>query len=535
MTDRGRAEKLACAWGVAALCAVASASTPAAAQQPQTPAAPTAEPTRALEAAAPVAAGPALSNSPQALAPLALSLDEALQRALERNLDLAIDAANLEAQRARAGGSWGAFDPTYSLRATLLDREQEAPSSLTGADVLEENTQSFEGSLGVPLQTGGRFDVSFSTDNQKTNSQFSLSEVSTTDVVRAAYTQPLLRGAWRGYATSTQRLAELELARAREHRAVVRADVELSVRRAYWDLVAAREQVAVAELARRLAGEQVEQNQRRLDVGVGTEVDVLQARTTLAQRDEQLLSARTAVATAEDALRALVLGRAAGEAWQQSLAAWNAPIEPTTPLFDPATQTLPAVDEVLAGALGRRPELAEQRLLIEAAQVRLSRAASELRPTLDAALSATSIGFDGDPSEAFDKTIGFDFPAFEASLTLAGPLRNRSARGDERAGRAELRAALLGYDKAELAILTDVRDAVRELAHQAEAVAAAEKSVQLAQRQLEAEQARYAQGLSTTFQLLDFQQQLAAALGSRTNALAGYARAQAQLVRARGT
>jgi HAE1 family hydrophobic/amphiphilic exporter-1 len=529
MTDRGRATKLASACRVVVFCTAASFH--AAALAP---------------GVVPASAPPALQSTPQstpqsppqptpqALAPLPLSLEEALRRALERNLDLAIDEANLEARRARAGGAWGAFDPTYSLRAALLDRQQEAPSSLTGADVLEENTQTFQGSLGLPLQTGGRFDLSFNTDNQETNSQFSLAEVATTDVVRLAYTQPLLRGAWRGYATSEQRLAELELAQARERRAVLRAEIALSVRRAYWDLVAAREQVAVADLAQRLAGEQVQQNQRRLDVGVGTEVDVLQARTTLAQREEQLLSARTAVANAEDALRVLVLGRAQGEAWQQALASWNVPLEPTTPLYDPATQATPPVGEVLASAFGQRAELAEQRLLIESAEVRLSRAVSELRPALDASLSATSVGFDGDPGEAFDKSIGFEFPALEAALTLSGPLRNRTARGNARAGRAELRAALLGYDKVELAILTEVRSAVRELAHQAEAVAAAERSVDLARRQLEAEQARHAQGLSTTFQLLDFQQQLAAALGSRTSALAGYARAQAQLARARG-
>lgn len=525
MTDRGRVTKLAGACRFVVLCAAAASR---AAAQSQVVAADAAAP-------APRVQPPAAASAPQALQPLALSLEEALRRALERNLDLAIDAANLEASHARAGGSWGAFDPTYSLRAALTDREQQAPSSLTGADVLEENTQSFQGSLGLPLQSGGRFDLSFSTDNQETNSQFSLAEVSTTDVVRVAYTQPLLRGAWRGYATSQQRLAELALLQAREHRKVLGADIALSVRRAYWDLVAAREQVAVAELALRLAREQLQQNQRRLDVGVGTEVDVLQAQTTLAQRDEQLLSARTAVATAEDALRALVIGRMQGEAWPQALSAWNAPIDPTTPLYDPAAEPAPEVEQVLASALGTRAELAEQRLLIEAAKVRLSRAVSERRPTLDAGLSATSIGFDGDPSEAFDTSIGFDFPALEASLTLSGPLRNRSARGNERAGRAELRAALLGYDKAELAVLTDVRGAVRELVHQTEAVAAAEKSVALARRQLEAEQARYAQGLSTTFQLLDFQQQLAAALGSRTNALAGYARARAQLARAQGS
>jgi HAE1 family hydrophobic/amphiphilic exporter-1 len=519
MNFRGRASPWS-NWTVHLIASAAVASV-----QPATAQAPAAAPSFA---AAPTDAADATRE------PLRLSLEDALRLSLQRNLDLAIDAANLEVSRARSVGSWGAFDPTYSLRVGLRDAEQEAPSSLTGAEVLEENTQSLQASLGLPLQTGGRFDVSFDTENSKTNSQFSLADTSTTDVVRLAYTQPLWRGAWRGYATSEQRLAQLALQQAEQRRLKLRADIELAVRRAYWDLVGALRQLEVRELAVALAREQVQQNERRLEVGVGTEVDVLQANTTLAQRAELLLLGKSNVKAADDALKALVLSRTSGAPWSAELDEWDTPIEPTTALYDPLEYAIPQVGRVLAEALQARAELVEQRLTIESAELRLSRASSELHPSLEAGLSATAIGFDGDPAEAFDKSIGFDFPALEASLTLSGPLRNRSARGNARAARAEVRAALLTYDKSELQILIEVRAALRELEYQAEAVAAADKSSDLARRQLEAEQARYAQGLSTTFQLLDFQQQLAVTLGSQTAALASYARARSQLDRAIG-
>jgi outer membrane protein TolC len=94
--------------------------------------------------------------------------------------------------------------------------------------------------------------------------------------------------------------------------------------------------------------------------------------------------------------------------------------------------------------------------------------------------------------------------------------------------------AHLEADRLELAITTEVRDAVRQVEYQAEAVRAATKSLELARRQLAAEEARYREGLSTTFQVLEFQQQLAAALSSEKRARAEFVKARAALAKAQG-
>ena len=63
---------------------------------------------------------------------------------------------------------------------------------------------------------------------------------------------------------------------------------------------------------------------------------------------------------------------------------------------------------------------------------------------------------------------------------------------------------------------------------------AAAVSLDLAQRQLSAEQARYREGLSTNFQVLEFQQQLAAAMSSEKRARVNFAKARAALESAEG-
>ena len=126
------------------------------------------------------------------------------------------------------------------------------------------------------------------------------------------------------------------------------------------------------------------------------------------------------------------------------------------------------------------------------------------------------------------------FHAASASLTWSTPLRNRAAENALEAARLGVRSARLVYEQVETGILTEVRAAVRDSLYQAEAVRAAGTSYDLARRQLEAEEARFEQGLATNFQVLEYQQQLAQAKANLVAARVAYAKARTALARAEG-
>ena len=476
---------------------------------------------------------------------LALSLDEALELALRNNLDLTVAERQTEIARLDALGSWGAFDPVLSASGALVEREREGSSSLSGANVLEEDNQEFTASLDWPIPTGADLSLSYSRSNDRTNNTFATFDVSTTDIVTAMVTQPLLRGAWSRFATTNQRQAEVELQRQRAAEDQVRQGLLLNVYNAYWDLVSAREQLEVRIVTYELGVEQLRQDERRLEVGAGTEVDVLQSETNVAQSWEQLLQAGNTVLAAEDTLRTLLFvdSLAAGESGGVETS-WEWPLVPTTefpPIEGADVPTLDAQgdDPVLwrssaATALNHRPEIAQARFDVDVAEVQLERARSDRRPQLDLVVTATSVGFDADPSDALSEATGFDFPEYRGSLVFSLPLRNRTARFAERSARAAVRNAELQYEIRELDILTEVRAAVRDLRYSAIAALAAETSRELAERQLAAEQARQRNGLSTTFQVLEFQQTLAEARSDERAARAAYAKAQAALEHAEG-
>jgi len=476
-------------------------------------------------------------GAPAAGPELALTLPDAVRIALSSNLDLESEQRASEIARLDSLGSWGAFDPVLTAGGALSESESPGQSALTGASVLTEDTQELSTGLSWPHALGGNLDLSYRRVNRQTNNSFANFDVSTSDVIVASLTQPLLQGAFRRYATTGQREADLRYERQIQREREVRDGVVREVFDAYWDLVSAMEELRVRDIALELARQQVDQDRRRLEVGAGTEVDVLQAETNLAQREEERILAEADLRAKEDVLRRMIF-RHGAEDVGRFLDQWEVPIRPLTPLpeLDGVPPGVQALDwrGSLARALERRPELAQRRLELDEAEVRLEAARSGRLPLLDVSLSAISAGFDADPTDAFDSAATFEFPEYRGELSFRMPLGNRTAVYAERAAKEGVRNARLGIERQELDILADVRAATRQVGTLNETVAAAKKSLSLAERQLQAEQSRREIGLSTTFQVLEFQRDLAEALSTEIAARAGYAKAVGALVHAEG-
>ena len=462
-----------------------------------------------------------------------LSLDEAIDLALANNIGLRIDGFDIDVQRFTYLGTWGAFDPIASVTGSFTDAEQQAATSLAGADVVESENIGLNAGLLFPLETGGSVNLGYDHNYNKTNSTFSVGESLDQAGFSVTYAQPLLRGAWTGYNTVLQHQAELRFLQAEAGHAELEANLRRDVTNAYWDVIAAREALTVQEETLSLGEQQLAQNERRLQVGVGTEVEVLQAQTNVATQREALLQARTNLAAADDALKSMLFARRAGDDWAAWYAWWDQPIEPLTPLPEVTTVTAEWTAS-LARALATRPELAQRRYDIELAELELLKATSEERAALDLELALTSNAVNDKTAKAFETAAKYDYPTASASLTFSTPLFNRTAENAYRAARIGVRSARLGYEQVETQILAEVRAAVREAHYQAEAVRAAEISFDLAQRQLAAEEARFAQGISTNFQVLEFQQQLSQAKSSLVAARVGYAKSRTALLRAEG-
>jgi len=487
---------------------------------------------------------------------LELTVVDALRLAVSNNIELERSQITTEIARYDAMGSWGAFDWVFDAGVSsaqsrsLNPQSQVDPTSgtLFFVDVSADSTNlAGDIDFSKPLTTGGRFDINFdyrdfASDSSVTGTDLTDQTTSTT-TLGLAYTQPLLRGAWASYATSTQREAEVAYNRQLEAHRQAQHNLLLVVRNAYWDLVSALEQREVARSALDLGLEQLNQNTRRREAGVGTDVEVLQAKAEVATRIEGLILAENTVQQAMDDLKKQLFP-GEGEGFRDL---WESVIVPVTPLPEEmSTEGLPSWENAYEVALTRRPELQQQRLDVDIARLRHERTISERRPGLDFLAGANSSGRDFSQTIIDDTgmtviddgtstdLLDLDIYNYSAGLTYNMRVGNRLARNSERAARELLRSARLLLEQTETDVLAEVRKAVRDVQTQAEAVRAAQTSLRLAQEQLQAEQARFAEGLSTNFEVLSFQQALIEALSSERNARVSFMKALAALSNAQG-
>jgi len=459
---------------------------------------------------------------------LDLSVQSAVAIALVNDLGLQVEALASDVARFDAMGSWGAFDWVFDAGTTYVDGKQKGDSDLSGAEILTFNTTTWDFGLDRPLEWGGSFRVGLDSNTTETNNQFARANPSTTDVLAVSYTQPLLRGLGKEYASADQRIADVSYLQQLHRQRQVRQDVERGVRDAYWDLVLTIEELDVAEKGLALVTEQLARERRRIEVGVGTEVEVLEAQAQVARREEALLRADVNVRAAEDALKQVLFPGIDAEVWETRL-------KPETALPESAGSTgLASWTDTLTVAIENRPNIQQQRLSIEIAELRYDFAKNDARVGLDLNLAMSGNGFSGERSQAIEEALSFEYPTYSAGLIFVAPLGNRTRRNAERAARAQVRSARLLYDQVESQVAGEVRDAVRQVQFQSKAVEAAQRSLDASQRQYEAENARHREGISTAFRLLEFQNQLEEAALSERAARVAYQKALVQLRAAQG-
>jgi len=500
--------------------------------------------------------------------PLRLTLVEAVRMAFDANLDIAVFDHDRRIARENVRAAEGKFDLVLQVGTPgsqamvgasgagfgggpvgvggfgFFSTKSPATTAFVGADVIETKGFALQFNVGQVLPMGLRYDIIYLANRTETNSLFQSRNPQITNDFGFAITQPLLRG--RGKAAGAAHLLVAQQnSEASEHafHAQVQA-VLLGVEAAYWELVFAERDLDVHEQSLRLAQEQLDRTRVQVEVGVVAPAEGTQAEVAVAERRAELIVARDKVDAATDQLRALLRADSLSSVWET-------PIET---LDEPAV-VVEQINEAdaLRLALMKRPELARRRAEIAARSVETKAAENGTLPRLDlvGSLSWTGLGGDlrvrdglfGDtiaviPSgygDALSDLTSFDYPSWRVGINFSMPLQNRTAKATyARATLAEDRA-VASLRRDEQATALDVRQSVRQVAAAAELVDARREARELATLQLQIEQQRFDVGMSTNFEVLRFQNDLARVSSAELRAIIGYQLVLAQYRRATGT
>ena len=504
---------------------------------------------------------------------LMLSLEDAISLGLENNLALAVekyvpwqDEANLLLAQSGANGPLR-FDPTVT--SNLYLQEQTEPINnpfFVGVAPTSSATPSATVPIGIinhsavanfqytqNFVTGTQFQLTFDNTRASTNLGFDLFNPYDQSTLTLQITQPLLNGFGKlpneRYileAKNTVKVGESQFAQQ------VMTTIT-QVANDYWELVYARENVKVEQVAVAADQQLYENNKKQLEIGTMAPLDVITAQSQLATDQQALVQAQTTqlldettllVAITKDALAAQLQG---------------VEIVPTTPIFNPPPEDI-SLQDAVHEAWQKRPELQQDALNLKNAGIEIKATQNALLPTVNlygqyqaiglagkqtvttttptafaADLAAPIVDATGMPvdlysaevsaatvntsifrsglGEDWDRMINGNYPSFEVGLNITLPIRNRAAQAANATAQLNQRQQEVQYREEQNTILLNVRQALITLEQDRAAIAAAQEARIYAQQSYDDSVKQLQLGSTNAFTVVQKEQLLVAAEG----------------------
>jgi outer membrane protein len=471
-----------------------------------------------------------------------LTADEAVKLALENNLGIQAARLDPRIEDLNVLAVQTGWSPSFS--STFQNNSIQQPSSnvLTGTSESKQKRDVFTSNFGLTqtLKWGGTYDFGFDNSRVDSNNSGNTWRPQLNSSLNLNYSQPLMRG-WAidnlrqqlQVATKNREIADVGLRQSI-------ASTTRAVRNAYWNLAYTVASLGVQQQSLELAEESLRNTRARVEIGTIPPIDIVEAESEVAARQEAVIVAEANIATAEDNLRALVFDTAAPDFW-------NIKIEPTElPPFKPITVD---VDGAVRNALDRRTDLQQTKKSMEATDVNIRFFRNQTLPDVTAninyglaALGGTRLPSGNNPlaellglppqqdvgpvtkgyPSVLGDLLGLDTPSWTASLSISYPIGRSQADANLARTRLQQSQAQTQLRNQQLQVTTQVRQQARNLQTNQQRVQSTRASRQLAERRLDAEQRKFTAGTSTSFQVFQAQRDLSLARNNELRAILDY-------------
>ncbi len=429
----------------------------------------------------------------------------------------------------------GTFDPSVSMNFSL-DRTTSPLNTLQVAGVPRVNTSStaFSTSYTQLFPTGTSFTYNLNGIRQNSTQQFLLYNPAVISRFTVGINQPLLNG--RG-ALPNKRFIMVAGNNMRTSDELLRQQVTatvVQVENSYWNLAAASEAILAAERTLEVAQRLDNDTKARLQIGTVAPIELASTGSAVAAAQRDLIIAKTDFQLQEAQLKRLLSKRIDAE-----LDA--AGIETTDELPEPNPRDVPELNTALAAALEERPDLriVKQDLANQDISARFT--ADALMPNVHVFSLYAGAGLAGTNSiattgagQSLYQGFSAQYPEYASGLSLVIPLRNRAAQADNLRARLEQQQLETGEQRLKQQVELEVRQAMVSLTQGRAQIEAANEALKLASLVLDGERSKLESGVSTTYNIILRQRDLAAARQAQISAAVTYAKALVDIHRATG-
>jgi outer membrane protein TolC len=472
-----------------------------------------------------------------------LSADEAVRRALERNLD--IQVARLEPQLLdyQVAALWANYRPSltsslFTQGQTNLPADQlQGGVGASANSIINDTAQWNAGLIQNFRWGGGNAAINFNNTRLETTQSTALRNPAYTSNFQAQYTQPLLRNFRIDQTRSNLLINQLQSQITDLNLRSTLTITEAAVRNAYWDLVFGIDNVEAARRNLELSSKLVQDNRAKVEIGTMAPIDVVQAQAEEATRRQALVTAEATRRTNELALKRLIVGGTDDDLW-------NATLSPTD---RPGTQPEAIdIESAVRNALANRADIAVAKRNLEQNEVGLRNLRNSTLPALDVIglynlqgrggpliLRETGGGIGGGiigtvPGGYFDalSSLGsWAAPTWSVRLNLTYPIGQSSAEASYARAKVQVTQTQAQVKQAELIIATEVTNAALNVTNNYEAVQAAAVARELSEQRLQAAQSKFEVGMATNFEVVQAQRDLADARSTELRNILNYRKA----------
>ncbi len=470
-----------------------------------------------------------------------LTLDQAIERALEKNLDIASAKLSPQMQDYTLQAARANFRPTLNANYGYTNSSQQSTSQLDGGARVTSQVNSFGSSVSQRMRwQGAQVSANFTNNRNATDSAFATRNPSYSSNLNLQYTQPLLAGRTIDGQRNALRTGEIQKTIVDIQLQTQIENIKNQVRTRYWALRQAIEAIEIQRRALSLSNQQLADQKVRVEIGTLAEIDLVQQDLQIANGEQALLAAEIFWRNAELAFKRLLVDSTTDDFFRATI------IPTELPSYAEQTVSIP---DAVKRAIDQRTDIVTQRQNLRITEVGLELSRNAVKPSLGLTASYRLAGVGGNEFsrsglggvpvlvnqsgyvDALRSIAGLETPTWSLSLNFSQPLGLSAQKANHLRSELQYQQSLTSLKSTELNIETAVTTAGLDVQSTYKQLLAAQKSREFAERSLEAELTRFQVGMSTNFQVIDFQNRLTSARNSELSATIRYINAVAEFDR----